>query len=283
VSSGPSTEKQPNLRFQVAVQKSRALVYTLATVVGYLAVLLGSLRFSWRAGLWFLLVANATALGFGWLYHKGIWRLGHLRLERLWMAVDVGIITWAVHLSGDAQSAWYVWYLANTAAAAFVGGLPALLTVMIANVVAYEALVLATSGFEPTVLAVVAGRMLLLYGAALFALLGAIRLQRKRRQVAELRLLESKRTSDLERLADELREANERLTTALDSVVTLEGLLPICSYCKKIRGDEDYWEQVEKYITEHSAIRFSHGICPECYERHVKPQLDELRRGNETK
>ncbi len=44
----------------------------------------------------------------------------------------------------------------------------------------------------------------------------------------------------------------------------LEGFIPICASCKKIRNQEDQWEQIEKYITEHSLARFSHGICPDC-------------------
>jgi len=57
------------------------------------------------------------------------------------------------------------------------------------------------------------------------------------------------------------RAAGER---ALAEVKQLQGMLPICSYCKKIRNDEDSWEQLESYISEHSHARFSHGICPEC-------------------
>jgi hypothetical protein len=44
----------------------------------------------------------------------------------------------------------------------------------------------------------------------------------------------------------------------------LEGFIPICANCKKIRNKEDQWEQMEKYITQHSLARFSHGICPDC-------------------
>ena len=64
----------------------------------------------------------------------------------------------------------------------------------------------------------------------------------------------------------------------LDVVKQLQGLLPICSYCKKIRDDRNYWQQVESYISEHSEAQFSHSICPECYEGRVKPELDQLRR-----
>jgi hypothetical protein len=66
------------------------------------------------------------------------------------------------------------------------------------------------------------------------------------------------------------------LEDALSRVKTLQGLLPICSYCKKIRDDRNYWQQVEGYISDHSEAQFSHGICPECYARFVQPELDRL-------
>jgi len=52
----------------------------------------------------------------------------------------------------------------------------------------------------------------------------------------------------------------------LTRVKQLSGLLPICAYCKKIRDDQDYWQQVETYVTEHTDVQFSHGICPDCYD-----------------
>jgi len=75
-------------------------------------------------------------------------------------------------------------------------------------------------------------------------------------------------------LADRVR----RLEEALSSVKQLQGLLPMCSYCKRVRDDQNYWQQVESYIGRHSALQFSHGYCPECYERHVKPQIEALDR-----
>jgi len=50
-------------------------------------------------------------------------------------------------------------------------------------------------------------------------------------------------------------------------IQTLSGLIPICSHCKKIRNDGGYYEQLEKYIMDHSDAVFSHGICPECAEK----------------
>jgi DNA-binding response OmpR family regulator len=75
-------------------------------------------------------------------------------------------------------------------------------------------------------------------------------------------------------LADRVKALEEALTR----VKQLQGLLPICSYCKKIRDDRNYWQQVENYISEHSEAQFSHSICPDCYEGRVKPELDQLRR-----
>lgn len=66
------------------------------------------------------------------------------------------------------------------------------------------------------------------------------------------------------------------LEQALARVKQLHGLLPICSYCKRIRDDSNYWQQVESYIGKHAGVQFSHGICPACYESHVKPEIAKL-------
>ncbi len=67
------------------------------------------------------------------------------------------------------------------------------------------------------------------------------------------------------------------LERALGRVKRLQGLLPICSYCKRIRDDQNYWKQVEAYISEHSEAEFTHGICPDCYDKVVKPKFARLR------
>jgi sigma-B regulation protein RsbU (phosphoserine phosphatase) len=66
------------------------------------------------------------------------------------------------------------------------------------------------------------------------------------------------------------------LESALKRVKQLGGLLPICSYCKKIRDDSNYWQQVESYVMHHSDAQFSHSICPSCYESIVKPEMARL-------
>ena len=75
--------------------------------------------------------------------------------------------------------------------------------------------------------------------------------------------------------AEEEREQLVReLKAALAEVKTLQEILPICSYCRKIRDDRDYWLTVEHYIAEHTSSRFSHGICPNCMASEVEPQLE---------
>jgi len=73
-----------------------------------------------------------------------------------------------------------------------------------------------------------------------------------------------------------LLERFHELEDALKRVKQLQGLLPICSYCKKIRNDRNYWEQVDAYVASHSEAQFSHGVCPDCYEIYLKSQLERL-------
>jgi len=78
------------------------------------------------------------------------------------------------------------------------------------------------------------------------------------------------------RLQQALADQVSHLQEVLADVRQLHGLLPICSYCKRIRDDKNYWQQVESYIGAHADVQFSHGYCPECYRRHVEPQLNDL-------
>ena len=69
------------------------------------------------------------------------------------------------------------------------------------------------------------------------------------------------------RQAEEQRERLvAELQAALAEVSRLRDILPMCSYCRKIRDDEDYWHTVESYLRQHTSTQFSHGICPECLE-----------------
>ena len=74
-----------------------------------------------------------------------------------------------------------------------------------------------------------------------------------------------------------MHEALEACARDLDAaaaqVKQLQSLLPICSYCRRIRDDEHHWQHLDEYLSYHTQVRFTHGFCPQCYERHVQPTL----------
>jgi phosphoserine phosphatase RsbU/P len=69
----------------------------------------------------------------------------------------------------------------------------------------------------------------------------------------------------------------ERILLFTKQIQQLKELLPICMYCKKIRDDQNYWQQIESYIHTNTGSSFSHGVCPECHEKVIKPQIEALR------
>lgn len=81
------------------------------------------------------------------------------------------------------------------------------------------------------------------------------------------------------RLAKRVRELEDALT----QIKQLQGILPICSYCKNIRDDRNYWQRVESYISDHSEAKFSHSICPDCYESVVQSQLAKMEAASSLK
>jgi PAS domain S-box-containing protein len=77
------------------------------------------------------------------------------------------------------------------------------------------------------------------------------------------------------RKAEEERERLiAELQQALDEIKTLRGIIPICAYCKKIRDDQGYWNQLEQYIRDRSEAEFSHGICPDC-DLEIRKKMSE--------
>ncbi len=92
--------------------------------------------------------------------------------------------------------------------------------------------------------------------------------ERDRHYVENLETEVAERTKDLKQKVTELEEA-------MDEIDQLRGILPMCVYCHKVRDDEDFWQQVDTYLHSHTNAEISHGICPECYETHVKPMLEE--------
>jgi response regulator RpfG family c-di-GMP phosphodiesterase len=65
----------------------------------------------------------------------------------------------------------------------------------------------------------------------------------------------------------------ERILNYATQVQQLESFIPLCSYCKKVRDDKNYWSQIESYINTRTGSQFSHGVCPDCYDRVLVPQM----------
>lgn len=86
------------------------------------------------------------------------------------------------------------------------------------------------------------------------------------RDITERKQAEQER----DRLLNELR-------TALAEVKELQKILPICMYCKSIRDGENYWQSVDTYISHHTNTKFSHGICPTCYETVVEREFGDMK------
>ena len=80
-----------------------------------------------------------------------------------------------------------------------------------------------------------------------------------------------------EPLIVKLHDTIAELQNALADVNQLSGLLPICAYCKKIRDDQGYWNQIEAYLQKHTEAEFSHGICPDCEKKYYS-ELEKKRK-----
>ena len=93
------------------------------------------------------------------------------------------------------------------------------------------------------------------------------------REELRARVNNGRRVVELQQhLADRVVELEDALT----EVKRLSGLLPICAYCKRIREGDTYWQAVEAYLADHSEAQFSHCVCPDCYEKVVRPELEKM-------
>ncbi len=80
----------------------------------------------------------------------------------------------------------------------------------------------------------------------------------------------------LQQINATLARQKAELEATLDRVKRLEGFIAICSYCKKVRTEDEAWQQIEHYVSQHSDAVFSHGICPTCYAKQVQLLNEQL-------
>jgi len=80
-----------------------------------------------------------------------------------------------------------------------------------------------------------------------------------------------------------LLDRNNKLQTALDEIEILQGILPICSFCKKVRNDDGYYEQIDAYFRKHANVGFSHTVCPSCMQENYPEQYQKILARNSTK
>ena len=83
------------------------------------------------------------------------------------------------------------------------------------------------------------------------------------------------------RLEEELAERIKELEEALNTIRQLKEVIPICMHCKRIRDDDDYWQDLDEYITKYTGSDFSHGICPECLEKYYPEVILDRKRKKE--
>ncbi len=201
------------VRFDLAIQRNHLFVYTLGFFLGMAGQALGvyPIKLNVAIAVWVLSSASAALLSV--LYRRGINRR---YLNPLWMTTDVIAATLCVYGTGGIVSPWYIWYAATASAAAFASGKIAAYAVSIANTIAYIGILflMEQAWFTNDVLLLAFTRMLFVFGASYFFLVGIANLQEKRLRIRQLEAEESRKVEELTALTRELADANRRIKEA---------------------------------------------------------------------
>ena len=211
-----SSEADSLLRFHVAMQKSRALIYAAAFVIAYAAIRAGVMEASVAGGFLLMITGIGSAVLIWFLYERGRGQIARIELGWISLWIDVGLISWGVYISGGWMSPWFLFYLANAAGAAFLGGRSAAFTIVSANAAGYIGAVVLSGSARPfdkgfmTALFQVG----FLYFASFFFFRGISILREKRLQVRQLRDEDRKRVEELTRLTEELNLKSRELIEA---------------------------------------------------------------------
>ncbi len=201
------------VRFDLAIQRNHVLFYTFGFFLGMAGLGLGvyPVRIDVAVLVWVLASTSAGVLYV--LYRRGINRR---YLNPVWMSVDVLCATLCVYGTGGITSPWFIWYGAAASAAAFASGKAAAYAVSAANTIAYIGLLFAMgqAEFTNSVLLLAFTRMVFVFGASYFFLVGVANLAEKRLRIRQLEAEESQKVEELTRLTQELSEANRRIKEA---------------------------------------------------------------------
>jgi signal transduction histidine kinase/DNA-binding response OmpR family regulator len=212
----PRLDPDRRQRFQLAVQRNRVSTYLLAGLSAGIFVSAGLFEATYLAVLLVTGAACLSAAIFYLLIKSGLpERLG-ISLDPLCLVLDAFLITWGVQCTGGASSPFFIWYLANIAAASFGAGQRAAFATAVLDTVAYLALLFATGeirGFDSTLSEPLA-RMVFLYAASFFFLRGVAVLQEKRHLVKKLKEAETRRVEELTRLTRALDVRTRELEAA---------------------------------------------------------------------
>ncbi|HEX6641760.1 MAG TPA: response regulator [Thermoanaerobaculia bacterium] len=204
---------EPVVRFDLAIQRNHAFVYTLGFLLSLIGPLLGVFPIRLSVALVVLVLSVSSAIVLWSLYRRGIDRR---YLNPIWMAIDVLCCSLCVYGTGGIDSPWYVWYAAAASAAAFASGKTAAYAVSIASFVAYLAtlMLMGQATLTNGVMLLAITRILFVFGASYFFLIGIANLQEKRLRIRQLESEESRKVEQLTQLAQELEEANRRISEA---------------------------------------------------------------------
>ncbi|HEY0142451.1 MAG TPA: response regulator [Thermoanaerobaculia bacterium] len=201
------------LRFDLNVQRNHLFVYLLGFLVSIAGMALGVIAPRLDLAVLVLVVSCTSAATFYALFQRGADRR---ILNPLWMAMNIVLATIGVYATGGIDSPWFIWYVASSSAAAFASGKAAAYLVSLGNTIAYLGLLLWMGEIRwvDDAMLVALTRMIFVFGASYFFLVGVANLKEKRIRIRELEEEQSQKIVELTRLMSEVEDANRRIREA---------------------------------------------------------------------